>query len=628
MKKKLILPLILLNIIHHEKKRQMEDMDPDKLLNIIYDKIQKEHITGIDKKDFLTLKNASFRKNFFTKDEIEDLKKYNSYDKYSGLHNEIWNEIIKIKEEHIKEINCINQIKENKEIIFFKNKNDRSIFYKNKLENIYKEYECDVDKLNNYIEYLEKNQTKINLKEAYINHFLTNLDPHSIYHAPRSAEKFNIDISNSFEGIGAALTLTSEFKCKIVELIPGGSASNHLIVGDIIIGVGQSKDTIDNVELLNLSDIVAKIRGKEGSTVYLQILRGNETIVKKIIRKKIILEDQKAKLEIIEKENKFYGIIIAKNFYGDIIAMQKGIKNYSSLSNDVKRLIKTAVVQNNIQGLIIDLRGNGGGLLPEAINMSGLFLGEVPILNVKNKKRIDTLKSKLNKFYDGPLVVITDNFSASASEIFAGAIKDYNRGIILGSETYGKGTVQSIIPFRKGELKLTIGGFYRITGESTQFKGVKPDIELLFNKNYENFREKYNLNALQLEDIDKKFNFDGDGISKIRKQLNHKSIKRQKKKENIIKFFKSDTSKEELIDLANQILNNKSNFKNYEDLQQNYSKIEETIDNIIYNEASDILSDILKNEQINYNIKVQRDIERNELDFNININTNDYDIIV
>jgi len=322
------------------------------------------------------------------------------------------------------------------------------------------------------------------------------IDPHSNYFSPLTSENFKMNMSLSFEGIGAMLQQDNDYT-KVMRIIPGGPAykSGLLHADDKIIGVGQGKDgKIVDIIGWRIDDVVQLIRGKKGTTVRLVILKANsdpgmppDTI--SIVRDKVKLEEQAAKKEIIKikhngKEYKI-GIIDVPAFYVDFDARHRGDKDYKSTTRDVRRLIGE-LRQEGIDGLIIDLRNNGGGALQEAIEMTGLFIPEGPVVQVKNsigKIEVDDDPDP-SLYYDGPLAVLVNRFSASASEIFSAAIQDYGRGIIIGEETYGKGTVQNLIdlgrflPGQKvGQVKLTIAKFYRITGSSTQRLGVIPDIE-------------------------------------------------------------------------------------------------------------------------------------------------------
>lgn len=335
--------------------------------------------------------------------------------------------------------------------------------------------------------------------QVYMNAFTESFDPHTSYFSPSTAENFEIAMSQSLEGIGASLQRENDYT-KVADLVPGGPAfkSKKLNKNDRIIGVAQGKNG-EMVDIIGwrLDEVVKLIRGPKGSVVRLQILpaiEGANALPKEIalVRDKIKLEEQAAKKEIIKvnRNDKTYniGVITIPTFYMDFEAAQKGDPNYRSTTRDVKELI-TALEKEGIDGLVIDLRYNGGGSLTEAIELSGLFIKDGPVVQIKNANgSIEVAEDPDPEiFYEGPLGVITNRFSASASEIFAGAIQDYNRGVVIGEQSYGKGTVQNLLDLGRflpgekkesGQVKLTLAKFYRVTGSSTQHRGVTPDIEL------------------------------------------------------------------------------------------------------------------------------------------------------
>jgi len=324
--------------------------------------------------------------------------------------------------------------------------------------------------------------------EFYINALALSTDPHTQYFSPHRTENFNINMSLSLEGIGAVLQSEDEYT-KIVRLIPGGPAerSKLLQASDRIVGVAQGSDgEMLDVVGWRLDEVVSKIRGPKGTIVRLEIIPADaadshQTKVVNITRDKVKLEEQAAKKQIIEvkRDAKTYkiGIINIPTFYADFKGMNDGNPDYKSTTKDVQNLI-SELKEENIAGLIIDLRDNGGGSLQEANSLTGLFIGLGPTVQVRSASgRIDIIRDHDPQLvYSGPLVVLVNRMSASASEIFAGAIQDYNRGIIIGEQTFGKGTVQSLLPLPKGQLKATTAKYYRISGTSTQHKGVVPDL--------------------------------------------------------------------------------------------------------------------------------------------------------
>ncbi len=332
--------------------------------------------------------------------------------------------------------------------------------------------------------------------QLYANSLTELADPHTNYYSPRASADFNTQMSLSLEGIGATLQTENEYT-KIREVVKGGPAdkSKKIHAGDRIIGVAQGDSDIVNVVDWRLDDVVSLIRGKKGTIVRLEIIPASEPNKTKIIeikRDKIVLEDQSAKSSVKEitrygKTYK-YGVISLPTFYIDFAAARKGDPNYKSTTRDVKKLI-AELKKQKVDGLIIDLRNNGGGSLQEAVELTGLFIKTGPVVQVKDGA--GGLKDETDRnpevFYDGPLTVLVNRFSASASEIFAAAMQDYGRGVVVGEKTYGKGTVQNMVTVNEfvqyngkplGEVKLTIAKFYRITGSSTQHRGVIPDVEL------------------------------------------------------------------------------------------------------------------------------------------------------
>jgi len=323
--------------------------------------------------------------------------------------------------------------------------------------------------------------------QTFMNAVTRSFDPHTQYLSPRSTENFNINMSLSLQGIGAVLQSEDEFT-KVVSLVPAGPASKagNLAPADKILGVGQGEENIVDVVGWRLDEVVELIRGPKGSTVRLEIQPVNgvdgEIKIISIVRDEVKLEEQAAQKNIleVEKNGKTHkiGVIDIPTFYIDFQGRMENKPDYTSTTRDVAKLV-AELKEEGIDGLVIDLRNNGGGSLEEAINLTGLFIPMGPVVQVRSiNGRVEVL-SDLNPsvLYDGPLTVMVNRLSASASEIFAGAIQDYGRGIIIGSQTFGKGTVQSLRPLRSGQLKITQAKFYRISGDSTQHKGVLPDIQ-------------------------------------------------------------------------------------------------------------------------------------------------------
>ena len=323
--------------------------------------------------------------------------------------------------------------------------------------------------------------------QIYMNAFTKTYDPHTSYFSPRTSENFNINMSLSLEGIGAVLQLEDEYT-QVVSLVTAGPADKAGVLkpNDKIIAVGQGIDgELVDVIGWRLDEVVRLIRGPKGSIVRLDIISSSDVDSQpktiSIVRNKVELEEQSAKSEIIEIEQfgalHKIGVVSIPTFYVDFQALQRGDKNYKSTTRDVKNLISD-LQKNDVDGIVIDLRNNGGGSLQEAKLLTGLFITRGPTVQIRSKRdRVDILDDRdASIMYDGPLAVLVNRLSASASEIFAGAIQDYERGLIIGSQTFGKGTVQSLLPLSRGQLKLTQAKFYRISGESTQERGIIPDV--------------------------------------------------------------------------------------------------------------------------------------------------------
>ncbi len=336
--------------------------------------------------------------------------------------------------------------------------------------------------------------------EFYLTALTTCFDPHSTYMSPESAEDFDIQMRLSLDGIGASLK--SEDGYTIVnQVMPGGPAGKdgRLKDKDKITGVGQETGEIEEVFEIKLSEVVRKIRGKAGTKVRLRVLTAlsGETVVYELTRDKVALTESEAKGEIIEAQDRLgragkIGVISLPSFYKDFGAADGDVAKSAAV--DVEKILRQFGDQGGVDAVVMDLRGNGGGALSEAIEVSGHFIDQGPVVQVKDPSgKVKELEDEIpGALYTGPLIVICNRMSASASEIFAGVIKDYRRGIVIGdSTTHGKGTVQNLMPvsarqaFRvlgggadRGRLKLTIQQFYRVNGDSTQNRGVRSDVVL------------------------------------------------------------------------------------------------------------------------------------------------------
>ncbi|MGE0383675.1 MAG: carboxy terminal-processing peptidase [Gammaproteobacteria bacterium] len=347
---------------------------------------------------------------------------------------------------------------------------------------------------------LARRTQQLNSEDVYqlfVNAYTTSIEPHTAYFSPRTSENFRIRMSLSLEGIGAVLQADEEYTV-VREIVPGGPAdkSGRLHPQDRIVGVAQGETgEVTDVIGWRLDDVVDLIRGPKDTVVRLEVLPkgvapGGPTRTLAITRNKIELEEQAAKKSVIEigagPQRMKIGVIEVPTFYLDFEARAAGDPNYRSTTRDVRRLIGE-LKSDGVSGIVIDLRGDGGGSLSEATELTGLFVGSGPVVQVRSSDgRIQIERSnEPGVVYTGPLAILVDRYSASASEIFAGAIQDYGRGVVIGEPTFGKGTVQNLVDLSRldrvsndglGELKATVAQFFRIAGASTQHRGVVPDI--------------------------------------------------------------------------------------------------------------------------------------------------------
>jgi len=409
------------------------------------------------------------------------------------------------------------------------------------------------------IEVLEKRYRrfirKVNLFDEedvisiFLNAFVHTLDPHSNYLNPTQSEEYAIQMSLSYQGIGARLNLADE-QVQVVNIIPGGPAARdgRLKPMDKIIGIMDEKNkTITDLIGWDLDEVVKLIRGPKGTRVTLQIVPSDSNTdetpyLLTLQRDEVALEEQAASslIETLEIRDKTYniGLVTIPSFYQDYQARSKGETKYRSTSEDVKKLVHN-LLEIGIDALVIDLRGNSGGLLTEATALTGLFIDDGPVVQLKDtRNKIEIIQDPIpGSVYEGPLAVIVDRYSASASEIFAGAIQDYSRGIVVGQQTFGKGTVQNLYHLDRysrfqskkgfGQLTLTIGKFYRVSGQGTQNKGVIPDIRLPSFIDEEVVGEDTKKNTLPWDQI-MSLEYDSDlsfhqSIEKLKKNFAEKS---------------------------------------------------------------------------------------------------------
>jgi carboxyl-terminal processing protease len=358
--------------------------------------------------------------------------------------------------------------------------------------------------------------------QTFINAFTLNLEPHTSYMSPSTSENFDISMRLSLEGIGAVLRSEDEYTV-VQKTVVGGPAqlSGQLHAGDRIVGVGQGLEgEIEDIIGWRLQDVVEKIRGPKGSVVRLSIIpkeldTGGKRSTITLVRNKIKLEEQAAKSSIIQglegMGDMKIGVIEVPTFYRDFSAEARGEQNFRSTTRDVRKLL-TELNRESVDGVVIDLRENGGGSLTEATELTGLFIDKGPVVQIKDSSGNVEVETDADETvaYEGPLAVLVDRNSASASEIFAGAIQDYHRGIIIGEPTFGKGTVQTLVDLNRfrpgknndlGRLRLTMAQFFRINGDSTQHRGIVPDIQFPTATYTKDYGERSLDNALPWAEI-------------------------------------------------------------------------------------------------------------------------------
>ncbi len=423
---------------------------------------------------------------------------------------------------------------------------------------------------------------------AYMNAYTTAIEPHTNYMGPRAAENFDISMKLSLVGIGAVLTELDEY-ATIRELVPGGPAnlSGELNIGDRIIGVSQGENGVMiDVMGWRLDDAVALIRGPAETVVKLDVLPadagpdGRHKLVS-LVRKAISLEEQAAKLSVHVinegKESRRVGVITLSSFYEDIAARQKGVQNYKSAARDVARLLD-GLKKDRVDSVLIDLRNNGGGSLTEAVELTGLFIGKGPVLQHRNASGAIHVESDARAVvaWDGPLGVLINRGSASASEIFAAAIQDYGRGLIIGESSFGKGTVQSVIDLDKiaknstpqfGGLRMTVAQFFRINGGTTQLRGVTPDILFPAVADTANFGEASFDNALPWVQI-KQANYAPLGnlqeVFPVLLAMHDARVKTDKD----FQYLQEDIAESKLLRKKNQVSLNEKERRKERDLQE------------------------------------------------------------
>jgi len=396
--------------------------------------------------------------------------------------------------------------------------------------------------------------------QIYANALTELYDPHTNYLSPRRSENFNINMSLSLEGIGAVLQLEDEYT-RVARLVAKGPADKQgmLKPSDKIIAVGQGAEgEMEDVIGWRLDEVVELIRGPKDTTVRLEVIpakskSSDERKIITIVRNKVKLEEQSAQKKILDiptgEENRKVGVIDIPAFYIDFEAMRRGDKEYKSTTRDVKKLLDE-LVEEGVDGIVIDLRNNGGGSLQEANELTGLFIEYGPTVQIRHSSRRVWRDGKRLRtpYYEGPLVVLINRLSASASEIFAGAIQDYDRGLIVGDQSFGKGTVQTLVPLTEGQLKITESKFYRISGESTQHRGVVPDLA---------FPSIYDAEEIGESSLDHALNWDQINAVRHRRYEDLTTVLPR-----ITELFKDRSAKnpdfiylEEQVDMAQQVRN-------------------------------------------------------------------------
>ena len=514
---------------------QEEQINYEAEFNSILSEFEKSSILKFDRKD---IEKDTFLEQFITKLDKqkntflqEDLNKFreNSNNKIKSKYQQLKEVVDLYYQRYEESLKTRRQFLNNYEFNYNKseqiNLKPRDSFFQNKQEK--QDYQRRIVK-NELINLLldDKNnfEAKSELKKIYTNrlssiskiresdrfgilanNFLSMLDPHASYFSERDLENWNLRMNLSFEGIGAILSYEEE-KAKIQELMPGGPAiqSKKIKVGDKIIKVGQGeRGRLKNVIGWRLDDIVELIRGDEGTTVRLEIENDQGKKIVNLTRGTVTLENSDASSEVIEFNSRKVGYIKLPSFYSDYECLRRNLYVCKTASSDVQKLLREFNYQD-IEGIVLDLRNNGGGYLHEADSLTRLFINYGPTVQVKNpSKDVEILHSwRSTKVWEKPLIVLVNKYSASASEIFAGAMQDYNRGIIIGQTTFGKGSVQRFKTTNNGQIKLTDSLYYRITGLPTQLSGVVPNLTIPSLLNDEILGEGEYENAIKPNNID------------------------------------------------------------------------------------------------------------------------------
>ena len=464
-----------------------------------------------------------------------------------------------------------------KKAIWFKNSLEMNDYWRKKIKNsilnlkiLGKDWDSNKETLDKRYKRFQKTISQFNSEdvfEIFINSYTELYDPHTNYFSPVNADKFEINMSKTFEGIGARLQQDVEYTT-IYQVMPGGPAyrSKELEKGDKIVGVGQGDDgDFEDIIGWRLDDVVSKIKGQKGSVVRLLVLKKESQIddypdTVRLVRDRVDVVDEDATFEVIPfmDNSRSYniGMIRIPSFYINFEEAQKGVQDYKSVTRDVRKCIDS-LKNLSVDGIIIDLRNNGGGSLQEAIDLTGLFIESGPVVQIKSSSGRIEIEKDFDKriHYDGPLLVLNNSFTASSSEIFSGALKDYNRGLIVGESTFGKGTVQNLLDLDRffpktslklGQLKITLAKYYRVNGGSTQKIGVEPHIEFPNIYDRDIYTENSRINALEWDKIRDISYVDINYITKpLIDHLNSKFLKNVEKDSSFISYvsFVDETKK-------------------------------------------------------------------------------------
>ena len=532
----------------------------------IYTKLESDHyLRNKDKTNFnrkyieALIERLDKNKNYFMQDEINNFIERSKSDNKDDFDIELGYELINLYFEKLIQFSRFQiELVENNEFDFFKDEY-LDIFYEDnkwaltpeELEELWRlETKNDlliastsdsssskptadlVKRYKNRIRRIHQ-QKEEDIFSLAINTLSNQFDPHSSYLSPRSAEDFDLNMSLKLNGIGALLGVEDDYT-KIISLVPGGPAekSGKIKPEDRIVKIRQV-DSEEFVDVIGwrIDEVVDLIRGEAGTGVKIEFISFNsETDSRKLVtlrREEIKLEDRAAKSKIIDMNNNKIGIIDLPSFYIDFDEYQKRNKNFKSSSNDIKNILNE-FNSNEVDAVILDLRNNGGGALIEANKIIGLFVSSGPTVQVKQKRGFIQPygDSRAVQVWDKPLIVLVNRYSASASEIVAGAIQDYRRGIVVGQRTFGKGTVQSLENLSEGQIKITESKYYRVSGTSTQNKGVLPDIELPSTWDIDSVGESSYPTALSWDVIrpyrHKKFKIDTNLINEVISQFEYR----------------------------------------------------------------------------------------------------------